>query len=116
MIAGPGDVVVVPFPFVERDGSRRRPALVLSAEAFNRAGHTLLAVITTSSHTPWPGDVTIAEREAAGLKTDCLVRLKLFALDNRLILRNVGRLAVGDQRAVSASLAEHLAISQQTDG
>lgn len=114
MIAHPGDVVVVPFPFVERAGSRRRPALVLSTETFNRAGHTLLAMITTSAHSPWPGDVTITEREAAGLKTDCRVRLKLFTLDNRLILRSLGRLAAGDLRAVSSSLPGHLAILSNT--
>lgn len=108
VISRPGDVVVVPFPFVERAGSRRRPALVLSATAFNRAGHTVLAMITTSSHSPSPGDVMIAERQAAGLKADCLVRLKLFTLDNRLIIRSVGRLAAGDQRAVDASLAKYL--------
>lgn len=108
MISAPGDVVVVPFPFVERAGSRRRPALVLSATAFNQAGHTVLAMITTSSHSPWPGDVAIAERQAAGLKADCLVRLKLFTLDNRLIIRSIGRLEAVDRRAVATSLAKYV--------
>jgi mRNA interferase MazF len=104
----PGTVVVVPFPFVERPESRRRPALVLSTRTFNKEGHTMLAMITTSSHAPWPGDVAISKQAAAGLKADCRVRLKLFTLDNRLIVRRIGRLAGGDLQAVSASLGKHL--------
>ena len=43
-------VVAVPFPFSERPGAKRRPALVLSNGSFNRAGHTVLAMITTAGH------------------------------------------------------------------
>lgn len=110
MTCEPGDIVVVPFPFVERRASRRRPALVLSTQAFNRSGHTVLAMITSRSHAPWPGDVTISERETAGLHTDCRVRLKLFTLDNRLIVRGIGRLAANDLRAVATGLTKYLRI------
>ncbi len=104
----PGDVVVVPFPFVERAVTRRRPALVLSTRIFNEAGHTVLAMITTSSHAPWPGDSVITDQQAAGLRVECRVRLKLFTLDNRLIVRRIGRLARGDLGSVSTSLSRHL--------
>lgn len=104
----PGDIVVVPFPFVERAGARRRPALVLSTRRFNDAGHAVLAMITTSSHATWPGDVMITDLTAAGLRVECRVRLKLFTLDNRLIVRRIGRLARGDLESVSASLSRHL--------
>ena len=107
----PGDVVVVPFPFVERAGVRRRPALVLSTRSFNDAGHAVLAMITTSSHAPWPGDLMITDLHAAGLRVECRVRLKLFTLDNRLIVRRIGRLASADLGAVSASLARHLMLT-----
>ena len=108
MQAKPGDIVVVPFPFVERAGARRRPALVLSRRSFNDTGHTVLAMITTSSHAPWPGDVMITDLQAAGLRVECRVRLKLFTLDNRLIVRRIGRLARGDRATVLESLSRHL--------
>ena len=104
----PGDIVVVPFPFVERAATRRRPALVLSKRGFNKAGHSVLAMITTSSHTSWPGDIAVTNLKAAGLRVECLVRLKLFTLDNRLIVRRIGRLARADRDAVAASLSRHL--------
>ena len=108
MQAKPGDIVVVPFPFVERAGARRRPALVLSRRSFNDAGHTVLAMITTSSRARWPGDVMITDLQAAGLRVECRVRLKLFTLDNRVIVRRIGRLGRADLGAVSAGLSRHL--------
>lgn len=104
MICDPGDVAVVPFPFSERPGARRRPALVLSSTHFNEAGHTILAMITTKTHTPWPGDIDIEDRGPAGLPRPCIVRPKLFTLDNRLILRRAGKLTDTDRQAVRQAL------------
>ncbi len=104
----PWDVVVVPFPFSDRAGNTRRPALVLSRRVFNQRGHTVLAMITTAAHAPWPGDVEVGDLEAAGLTVACRLRLKLFTLDNRLIVRRLGRLASRDQKEAGASLRRHL--------
>jgi mRNA interferase MazF len=103
------DIVVVPFPFTERASDKRRPGLVLSRRAFNDRGHTVLAMITTAAHDPWPGDVPVADLTAAGLRAACLVRLKLFTLDNRLIVKRIGRLAERDRRNAAGSLRRHLA-------
>ena len=97
-------VVVVPFPFTDRATTKRRPALVLSAKAFNRHGHSVLAMITSASHQPWPGDTPIADVKSAGLKTPSLVRLKLFTLDNRFIARRIGTLGARDQVSVATEL------------
>jgi mRNA interferase MazF len=97
------DVVVVPFPFSERPGTKKRPALVLSRPSFNKAGHTALAMITTRAHRPWPGDVEIEGLEQAGLPLPCIARLKLFTLDNRLLTR-LGSLSAADRRRVASAL------------
>ena len=102
------DVVIVPFPFSTQPGNKRRPALVLSLRAFNQGGSTVLAMITTAGHHPWPGDVTLTGLQAAGLNAPCLVRIKLFTLDNRLIVKKIGRLAAADQQQVSAQLQTYL--------
>ena len=108
MICDGWDVVVVPFPFSDRAAGKRRPALVLSESVFNRAGHTILAMITTRSHHPWPGDCSLEDHDEAGLPLPCLVRLKLFTLDNRVILRRIGHLSDADRKRVETSLNEHV--------
>jgi mRNA interferase MazF len=102
------DVVIVPFPFSSQPGNKRRPALVLSKRAFNQHGATVLAMITTAGHHPWPGDVHLTDLKAAGLNAPCLARLKLFTLDNRLVVKKIGRLAAADQQQLSQQLQTFL--------
>jgi len=108
MICNCYDVVVVPFPFVDRAKTKRRPALVISNQSFNKAKHTILAMITTKSQPPWPGDSTIADFKTAGLKLPCIIRLKLFTLDNRFILRRIGRLAHNDAKNIDKEISDYL--------
>ena len=105
------DVVVVPFPFTDRAAAKRRPALVLShADAFDRvAGHSVMAMITSADHAAWPLDVPVGDLASAGLPSPSTVRMKLFTLDHRLVLRRAGRLAASDAAAVEATLAALLA-------
>ncbi|MGI8617957.1 MAG: type II toxin-antitoxin system PemK/MazF family toxin [Gemmatimonadaceae bacterium] len=98
------DVVVVPFPFVERFGAKRRPAVVLSTADFNGAGNTVLAMITTAPAGEWASDVRIADLEPAGLPTPCVIRFKLFTIDNRLLVRRAGELSARDRAAAKRSL------------
>ena len=102
------DIVVVPFPFSDRAAEKRRPALVLSGTAFNEAGHTVLAMITTAGHHPWPGDCNIEDLADAGLPLPCIVRLKLFTLDDRVILRRLGQLSGADRVRVESNLNKHV--------
>ena len=102
------DVVVVPFPFSNEPGTKRRPALVLSDRSFNIRGHTVLAMVTTSSHRSWPGDVVLSDYKAAGLRMRCIARLKLFTLDNRLVVKRIGSLPANDQKKISSQLKTYL--------
>ena len=109
MICDPWDVIVVPFPFTERASSKRRPSLVLSKKLFNRSGHSIMAMITSAKHLAWPGDTPIRDHAAAGLSVPCKVRLKLFTLDNRLILRRVGKLSAADRNRTRRNMQANLA-------
>jgi mRNA-degrading endonuclease toxin of MazEF toxin-antitoxin module len=64
-------VVIVPFPFTDRGTTKKRPALVLSHKRFNRHGHTILAMVTSAAHAPWPGDVRLTNLKEAGLVQPC---------------------------------------------
>ncbi len=95
-----GAVVIVPFPFTDRDSSKRRPALVCSSDSFNRqTRHVVLAMITTATHSAWSGNAPIKDLVAAGLPAASVVRWKLFTLDVSLVIRRAGALSSKDRKA-----------------
>ena len=102
------DVVVVPFPFTDRTTSKRRPALVLSnADNFNQnVGQSVLAMITSAKNSDWPLDAEITDLDSAGLPSASIVRMKLFTLDDQLIIRKAGALSTRDQKKFSNSLKD----------
>lgn len=95
------DVVVVPFPFTDKPNSKRRPALVISSqETFNApSGHTVFAMITSAGHASWPLDVPVSDLAAAGLSSPSYIRMKLFTIDNHLIITKIGQLSLSDRKA-----------------
>ena len=106
----PLDIVVVPFPFADRQAVKRRPALVVSAAEFNDFHHQHILAMITSSRSHWPSDVSIRHWKEAGLGVACKVRLKLFTLDKTLILRKAGTLVNKDGAAVREALNRYLSI------
>ena len=110
MICEPFDVVVVPFPFTDREARRRRPALVVSSSVFNAAHDQSILAMITSAGEEWPSDVAVRDWREAGLGVPCRVRLKLFTLDDALVIRRAGALSERDAQAVRSSLVRFLAV------
>ncbi len=86
-----------------------RPALVVSAPHFqSNSGHVVLAIVTSDMNSSWPLDWAIQEMKGTGLPKPCVVRFKLFSLDERLILNNLGALASRDRSGVAECLRQLL--------
>lgn len=97
MISGQWDVVRVPFPFTDKSAVKKRPALVLSSRMFNSAsGHTVMAMITKRDNRPWPQDYDVLHWTEAGLRLPSWIRMKLFTLENSLIIDRLGMLQPAD--------------------
>ena len=111
MICSRFDIVDVPFPFSDVPHSKRRKALVLSDAVFNQKNaSSLLMMITSAARSAWHLDVSLEQWSQAGLRKPCLARMKLFTLDNGLILGKVGRLTAEDQRRVTKALQAALPV------
>jgi len=110
MVYEPFDVVVVPFPFIDSAQTKRRPALVLSqyTNFGNKIGHFVLAMITSRKNAPWPLDIEIMSKKQSGLTAPSVVRMKLFTLDNRFIIKKIGQLSNSDLTKVKQSLSQLL--------
>ena len=111
MTCEPLDVVAVPFPFTDRPAAKRRSVLVVSSAAFNRAHAQSILAMITAARSAWPSDVVIRHWREAGLHVPCRVRLKLFTLDDALILRKLGALSKRDGEAISDALARSHALA-----
>lgn len=100
------DVVVVPFPFTDQNTEKKRPALVLSDHTtFNDlTENCVLAMITSMKNPDWPLDVHIGSIKKAGLSAPSKVRMKLFTLDSRLIIKKIGGLSAKDQKIIRNNL------------
>jgi mRNA interferase MazF len=68
-------------------------------------------MITRATRSSWPYDVRLTDWKEAGLKDPCVVRMKLFTLSNKLIVKQIGRLAVVDTLPVRQALADHLGMA-----
>lgn len=104
----PFDVVVVPFPFTDTAQTKRRPALVLSQNTFfgDEIEHSVMAMITSKKNDPWPLDCEITNKKPSGLTAPSVVRMKIFTLDHRFIIRKIGRLSPKDQNQIKKSLSQ----------
>ena len=113
MVYKPFDIVVVPFPFTDRITEKRRPALILSdSEKFSKlTGHYVLAMITSRKNPSWPLDMVITDRKRTGLDAPSKIRMKLFTLDHRLIIRKIGSLSAKDRQSVVERLRDLMPVS-----
>lgn len=106
MICEQFDVVVVPFPFTDSSATKKRPALIISSSVdFNAPSkRSVMAMITSATHSPWALDVLIQDLKDAGLKAASIVRMKLFTLDDALVIKRIGNLSEQDKVAVKQTL------------
>jgi mRNA interferase MazF len=110
-----GRVVVVEVPFPDFSGTRRRPALIVSSEAFH-AGLADVIVCPISSRPryferPGPGDLPLQHWKRAGLRYPSTARVsKVVSLSKKTIVRGLGRVAPQDLRRVEVSFREALGL------
>ena len=102
-----GDILLVEMPFTDGPGGKKRPAVVLSTEAFNGSGlKIVVAVVTTNLSIPFrPGDTTLGDWEAAGLLKPSAVRGYLGMVDQRHIERVLGKMTDRDFAQVEQGIA-----------
>jgi mRNA interferase MazF len=108
-----GSVVLVPFPFTDLSAVKRRPALVISNEEYNRAtGDVIIAQITSKVNSPpRPGDYRLRDWQAAGLPLPSLVRARMTTLHSSLLVRSLGRIPDDEMRSISGRLAKTLGLA-----
>jgi mRNA-degrading endonuclease toxin of MazEF toxin-antitoxin module len=106
----PGDVVVVDFPGVT--GIKRRPAVVVSSDAYHSArSDVILGLITSQvAGSIVSTDHALADSTAAGLRLPSLFRSFLVTVPRTAVYHVAGHLSDQDWLAVRAKLGIALAV------
>jgi mRNA-degrading endonuclease toxin of MazEF toxin-antitoxin module len=114
-----GDVVTVDWLFSDRTGSKRRPALVVQADAYNAPlDDTILALITSSNRrrvgaaTQLVVDITTTDGVRSGLVINSVIQFEnLVTIDQQLILGVRGKLSAPMMQSVDNCLKAALGLS-----
>lgn len=98
MLYKQGDIVLVNFPFTDLSKTKKRPALLLSADWYNQSSpDCILVPITSLIRNPLPRQDVLILGDAAkrsGLLYDSAIRTgNPFTLDQTLIIRVLGEVS-----------------------
>jgi mRNA interferase MazF len=103
------NVVLIRYPFSDLSSSKVRPAVIVNAA---HVSHDLLIVpITSRLATLLPGEFALSEWRAAGLNVPSAVKRGIYTVEDALVIKNLGRLAIADAEQLDASLRSWLDIA-----
>jgi len=102
-----GDIVLVPFPFTDQTAAKKRPAIVVSSEAYHRDRRDVIVMAVTSQARPGSGigESAVEGWKDAGLLKPSIVKPVLATIDRDLIVRKLGALRDDDCSAVQRTLS-----------
>jgi mRNA interferase MazF len=102
-----GDIVVIPFPFSDLSGSKRRPALVIA----DLAGEdmVLCQITSVARNDDYAVPIDTADFESGTLPVKSFVRpSKIFTASRQLVLYSACRLQPEKMRKITAEIVRIL--------
>ena len=103
-----GDVVLVPFPFTDQSGAKKRPAVIVSSSGYN-AGRRDLVIMAITSQVRTPlgfGEALVADWQAAGLIKPSVLKPVVTTIEQGLVVRTIGALSAADLRTLRETIAQ----------
>lgn len=96
------DVVLVPFPFTDQSGTKKRPAAVVSSASYNASRRDIVIMaITSQVRMPLAfGEAMVGDWHAAGLIKPSVLKPVFTTIEQHLVIRTMGRLNAADDKAL----------------
>ena len=93
-----GDVVLVPFPFTDQSGTKKRPAAVVSSPGYNASRRDIVIMaITSQVRTPLGfGEAMLGDWQGAGLVKESVLKPVFTTIEQGLVVRVMGHLSAAD--------------------
>ena len=101
-----GDIVLVPFPFTDQSTTKKRPALIVSSNPYNRQRPDIIIMAVTSQmhSVVYFGDVNIENWKQAGLLKPSVIKPIFTTIEKGLVMRKFGRLDDKDLSSLQEAL------------
>lgn len=105
-----GDIVLVPFPFTDQTTFKKRPAVIVSSNAYNqnRPDIVIMAVTSQSHSSGYFGDVRIQKWQQAGLLKPSVIKPILTTVEKSLVIKKLGCIVNNDRSALNEGLQNFL--------
>ena len=103
-----GDVVLVPFPFADQSGTKKRQAVVVSSHGYNASRHDIVIMaITSQVRRPLGfGEAMVADWQTAGLVKASVLKPVFTTIEQALVIRIMGTLAAADIKTLREVVRE----------
>jgi mRNA interferase MazF len=91
-------LVLAPFPFTDQTATKKRTAVVVSSDAYNKARPDLILMAITGHLSGYPriGEVIVSNWKDAGLLKASTIKPILTTVEKSLIIRTLGKLSQPD--------------------
>ena len=99
-------MVLVPFPFTDQPGTKKRPAVVVSSANYNAGRRDIVIMAITSQwRTPLGfGEAIVGDWQAAGLIKASVLKPVFTTLEQGMVIRIMGKLAAADNESLRETL------------
>lgn len=110
-----GDVVLVSFIFSDETGERRRPAVIVSSDAYHQSRQeTIIVAITSRTDRILVGDHLISDWRGAGLLFPSVATGIIRTIKQGMIAKRLGTMARTDMQAIEGNLRDALGLKQRS--
>ena len=96
-------IILVPFPYTDLSGAKKRPALVISSAEFNSMQEDLICCLITSNPESSPYSIKINNKdmEEGFLEFESKIKpYRVFTINKRLVYKILGRLNLSKSKSV----------------
>ncbi len=107
-----GDVVLISFIFSDETGERRRPAVIVSSDAYHQSRQeAIIAAITSRTDRILVGDHLISDWQEAGLLFPSTATGIIRTIKQDMIAKKLGTMPLRDMKGVESNLRDALGLA-----
>ena len=101
-----GDILLVPFPFTDQSDVKKRPAVVVSSDAYNseKPDIVIMAVTSQMRSADYFGDMKVEQWKEAGLLKPSVIKPIFTTIEKSLVIKKLGYLKEKDQAGIKETL------------